>query len=251
MIKCPKCQADNMIGAIFCRGCGAKLEIEDLKPDTIRASGQPKGMNVRKIVRNVVTLVVFVVVLGTLALIFLPPSLQAPPAYSDNVYNSAKDKLGKLVGGSIPQATFNSEEINTLARGIFGLSPAGFVDRQKAIAEGKITDNSALTCADIVINFESGRAKVYLKCLFFGQLPVYTTVEGSVGAGESGLTFTPDTYAFGMLPMPVSFFQETILDRFRALTNGNTTYEKFRDNVCKKLQKVEIKSASEVTVSCK
>jgi C4-type Zn-finger protein len=40
-IKCQQCGHENQLGAIFCRSCGAKLEINDLRPDVKdRSSGQ-------------------------------------------------------------------------------------------------------------------------------------------------------------------------------------------------------------------
>ena len=40
-IKCTKCGHPNQLGAIFCRGCGEKLELENLQPD-VKASGRAK-----------------------------------------------------------------------------------------------------------------------------------------------------------------------------------------------------------------
>ena len=40
MIKCPKCEADNQIGAIFCRGCGEKLELDEIKPETVMEAAE-------------------------------------------------------------------------------------------------------------------------------------------------------------------------------------------------------------------
>ena len=34
-LKCPKCGTDNLLTAIFCRGCGDKLDLEAMKPEAI------------------------------------------------------------------------------------------------------------------------------------------------------------------------------------------------------------------------
>ena len=36
MVVCPKCRADNQIGAIFCRECGDKLEIEEVALEDVK-----------------------------------------------------------------------------------------------------------------------------------------------------------------------------------------------------------------------
>ena len=34
-LKCPKCGVDNLLTAIFCRGCGEKLDLNEMKPDAL------------------------------------------------------------------------------------------------------------------------------------------------------------------------------------------------------------------------
>ena len=42
MINCPKCGADNLLNAIFCRTCGEKLNLEELKPTEVGPSEEDK-----------------------------------------------------------------------------------------------------------------------------------------------------------------------------------------------------------------
>lgn len=48
-LKCPKCGTDNLITAIFCRGCGDKLDLDAMTPEVIIADkkkGMPLGQKI-------------------------------------------------------------------------------------------------------------------------------------------------------------------------------------------------------------
>ena len=42
MLRCPKCGTDNMLTAIFCRGCGERLNLDEIRPDDFANIGQKK-----------------------------------------------------------------------------------------------------------------------------------------------------------------------------------------------------------------
>jgi uncharacterized membrane protein YvbJ len=52
MIKCPKCGSDNLLNAIFCRGCGEKLDLSELKPDSFLEKKLTKSQKIMKIVNQ-------------------------------------------------------------------------------------------------------------------------------------------------------------------------------------------------------
>ena len=41
-IQCDKCGAMNPLGAIFCRTCGEKLEMKEMKPKVIQSANKRK-----------------------------------------------------------------------------------------------------------------------------------------------------------------------------------------------------------------
>ena len=41
LVKCANCGHDNQLGAIFCRNCGDKLNIEEMRPE-LKDSRGPK-----------------------------------------------------------------------------------------------------------------------------------------------------------------------------------------------------------------
>ena len=42
MLRCPKCGTDNMLTAIFCRGCGERLNLDEIRPDDFANIGPKK-----------------------------------------------------------------------------------------------------------------------------------------------------------------------------------------------------------------
>ena len=42
MLKCPKCGTDNLLSAVFCRGCGERMNLDEIKPDDFENIGTKK-----------------------------------------------------------------------------------------------------------------------------------------------------------------------------------------------------------------
>lgn len=73
LLKCAKCGNDNQLGAIFCRECGEKLEIETIRPNVEKT----KATNIIGIVRRVVTGIILLILIYVIAAMFIP---QSPPS---------------------------------------------------------------------------------------------------------------------------------------------------------------------------
>ncbi|MBQ4479656.1 MAG: zinc ribbon domain-containing protein [Victivallales bacterium] len=48
MLRCPKCGTDNMLTAIFCRGCGERLNLDEIRPDDFANIGPKKQDNTKQ-----------------------------------------------------------------------------------------------------------------------------------------------------------------------------------------------------------
>ncbi|MBR4125648.1 MAG: zinc ribbon domain-containing protein [Victivallales bacterium] len=64
MLRCPKCGTDNMLTAIFCRGCGERLNLDEIRPDDFANIGTKKQDNT---MQNIIG----GAIIGAVALIFL------------------------------------------------------------------------------------------------------------------------------------------------------------------------------------
>ena len=102
MIKCSKCGFENQMGAIFCRQCGEKIDMNALSPEALEES---RGKEERKkkaagLIRNLVGIVLLLAIVGIGAGLFVPwghPAYQAPE--EDKEMETKLDLLVRTVQG--------------------------------------------------------------------------------------------------------------------------------------------------------
>lgn len=61
MLRCPKCGTDNLLNAVFCRGCGDRLNLDEIKPDNFADLGEKKSADIGK---NLIAIVIVAVLLA-------------------------------------------------------------------------------------------------------------------------------------------------------------------------------------------
>jgi len=92
MLQCPKCGTDNLLNAIFCRGCGERLELNDLKPEVFQDKRLTKVQRIAKIVNIVLgivlTLLIIVVVVGALYPVSGRIAVAEPSSEAQNNYDT-------------------------------------------------------------------------------------------------------------------------------------------------------------------
>jgi hypothetical protein len=74
---CPACNTENRLGAIFCRSCGGKLQIEDVSRENFEEKTGVKlkeGVKIGKIIRNAAILVVVLALAGSIFLMTRVPA---------------------------------------------------------------------------------------------------------------------------------------------------------------------------------
>ena len=96
MLKCPKCGTDNLLTAVFCRGCGERIPLDELKPDDFADTGAKPATNTTK--QNIIGgIIIGVLVLGALIAFFCPACGKI--SYDDSVAQSAISKIDKIGKG--------------------------------------------------------------------------------------------------------------------------------------------------------
>ncbi|MBO7621331.1 MAG: zinc-ribbon domain-containing protein, partial [Victivallales bacterium] len=74
MINCPKCGADNLLNAIFCRTCGEKLNLDELKPTEVGPSEEDKKrLAQQKLMNQIGGGIIAVILAVVLGGILIPP----------------------------------------------------------------------------------------------------------------------------------------------------------------------------------
>jgi len=73
LLKCNECGHDNQLGAIFCRECGTKLDVEKMRPKIEEKSNFSPAALIKKII-SIVLLLILIIILG---LMFFPESVSS------------------------------------------------------------------------------------------------------------------------------------------------------------------------------
>ena len=94
MINCPKCAHDNQLGAIFCRGCGAKLDIETIRPEVKDSSASMRWF---AWLRSLLMFVVFISLVGIIAALFVPAGFPVAPVLDEKSQPLTKEKFDKWI----------------------------------------------------------------------------------------------------------------------------------------------------------
>ncbi|NOY80428.1 MAG: zinc ribbon domain-containing protein [Kiritimatiellaeota bacterium] len=217
MIHCQECGADNMVGAIFCRSCGAKLNLNEIRPETEMKKQASVTKNLKTVVGRIVALVVLVALGGILAGLLLPAPGSVVGQLDDREMQRAVARARQMFATRRQRAfTFSSEEITALANKLFRLD-----GETGATAEGEAEQESGgagLRPEHLSIQLlSSGYVKIVLRSRFMGKLPIYCTLLGNFEAKEDGgVGFELFSAAMGKLSLPGPL-QDTVLARFQAL----------------------------------
>ncbi len=165
MINCPKCGADNMVGAIFCRTCGEKLNIHELSPDVFDAPPEPVGAKVAKIIQRVVILVVLVGVAALVAGLFYPVKVTVTGTLDEKESAVAARKYAALQAPTPrtpSQIPFSSAEATAVVNNALGLPSSDAGSKKPELLSVEF--------------LAAGSCRFVLKTLVFGKLPMYTVV---------------------------------------------------------------------------
>lgn len=242
MIKCPKCQADNQIGAIFCRSCGDKLDIDKLRPDDIKKATRNRAKLIGRIIRNVISLILLLAIVGGAVLMAL-----APPGDWSNTLNDAesKERNKKIVAimRRVKQLDvdfkFNQRELNAYATEVLRLTSEDKRKRQEEQIEegGKAMLVPEAVRVDLLAD---GRLRFVLESRLWNKISLYTVVTGSA---NSGTDFRIEQVAAGRLPIPVQRLTDILIEkRFRPLMQNSSKYEKFKKRVAPNADKIVVEN---------
>ena len=221
MINCPKCQAENHLGSIFCRTCGDKLDMDALRPADIKKTAK-NAANVGNIVRNLIGLVLLLAVGALAAGIFLAPPLPPDTTLSPENAKAMKSKVSFIVGRQTTSETFTTAELNGLAEFVLDLSAESVAQRRlEALETG--AGNVLVPQGFYVELLPPDSIRMTVKHLVKNKVTWYTSIEGKLEANDAGLTFSRDKTIVGRVPLPIKQLEEKIISqRFTQLTTSES-----------------------------
>lgn len=248
MIKCPECGAENLLGAIFCRGCGEKLDIDNLKPDQMQDKGKKVAKKTAAVVRNLIVLILLLIVGGLVVGLLIPPGYDKPAALDEEAEAKAKSSYRAIAEKASGSETFNHDELNYFAELIAGLTEDDIVERAQAAAEA---DESTwlIPQAMYVQLLPPDRARFVLKSEAFGFLPVHLSVSGPLTIDEDGgLTFEPATRTIGRIPMYGGYLIDQVDGQYQPLLQGNDQVTKMENRILAGVNEYDM-STDQVTLT--
>ncbi len=177
MLRCPKCGTDNMLTAIFCRGCGERLNLDEIRPDDFANIGPKKQDNT---MQNIIG----GSIIGALVVIFLIGWMFPAGGMiktTEDEQSEWKDKAAKIEkGGSLE------------------------MDEKSATA----FLNAHMGDTPCTVHFLSdGRAKVVFPSKLWG-MPVRVSIVHSLSAGKGVSVGAAESYKVGLFPMLESLQQD-------------------------------------------
>ena len=185
-LVCPKCGTDNLLNAIFCRGCGDKLNLNEMKPEQFIQKDAKKGTPLwQKIFASVVFGVIMLI--GGLMICPSGGANKGTEVSSEEVSKDYKT-LVKKKKGEKKSFTFNSADASAL------LTQAMNLPQQ---AGGDILPQN------FSVQFLEGDVvRAVMSTKVYGFLPVDYCVKGKFTVtGKDNVTWEFQSAKIGQIPM--------------------------------------------------
>ncbi len=206
-LTCPKCGADNLLNAIFCRQCGDKLDLAAMKPEQVAAAavekkkGAPLG---QKIFVSVFFGLVILIGGGMIcpaggAIKGNEPSKEVEKAYK-GIKKGRKPKEGKSY-------TFTDEEASVMLNKALGFPREG----------GDVAPTN------LTVNFKNDNViRVVLGTKLYGFLPLDSTVKFKYTVNGKGKVDVEVLSAkIGQVPMIGGGLKNLVIEKMQRATSCN------------------------------
>lgn len=238
LIKCQKCGHENQLGAIFCRNCGDKLDIDSIRPEV----GNSKRFNFMKTVKRLISVFSFLFLIGITAAVFVPSGFKDIQPLAEEEKGKAKEKFEDFqakieTAGKQREFTFSLQEATYIFNN-FILAPQE--DRKK----------------DLVFDATpGGRLNFITYSMVFNKVPLRVEISGRINPidldenedNTDNMAFKYNVLAvnFGHMPIP-SVISDKILEKFKPLLeNAKVT------KILKAIEKIDIDAESGIIVTIK
>lgn len=207
LIKCPECNHENQLGAIFCRNCGAKLEIEKLAPE----AKDQKSFSVLKIVRRLIALALVLILIGLAVGLFFPIGLKQYGALSQDQIEEVDKKLEAMFA-AVQGKGRTRNYVLTPEETTYAFNTAFFQDSE---SKGGTWQIEKL----IIAPDEEGYVHLVLPTKLAGKVPARFELKGTLsdsGDEENPIRFDIVQAKMGNFGFPGAV-QSVVIDKFQPL----------------------------------
>lgn len=205
LIKCQNCGHENMLGAIFCRNCGEKLEIDKMRPEI--QHNKKKGGGFIGFLQRLITLVILLGLIAVIVGLFIPenvPIINFPndaKAIADKKFKELLNRVDEGFGTS--KFTFTPEEITYLCN-------SKLITAETQTSQGAYNIESMLFFVD-----QAGYIHCILKVKLAGKIPTTFEIKGVLNGSTSPISITVTEAKMGKVP--IKFIENVIVKKFNPL----------------------------------
>ena len=248
MIKCSKCGFENQMGAIFCRGCGEKIDMNALDPETVAKSkdAAERGKKIAKFFRHTLGIIILLAIAGAVGVAFIPCGdayTEAPEAALKSVTPKI-ELLGMEDLAIIPRDTaFTVDEINALfnQRFLKKDAPAGAqpqADTQAAPAAEEKSGFGFYDIEHVQFSIHEGKLHATLHVKLVGKVPMTMLLVGTPKFGDevAPVGFDVESASWGRVPMDLEFLRKVVTDKYAPVADFSEL-----KNMFKRTEKIEVK----------
>jgi hypothetical protein len=238
LIKCQKCGHENQLGAIFCRSCGDKLDIETIRPEV----GKSRRFNVVKTIRKLVTIFSFLVLAGVTAAIFIPSGFKDIKPLEEEAKEKTKEKFEDFMA--------KIEVVSKQREFTFSLPEATYIFNNFILAPQEDRRRDLVFDAT-----RGGRLNFITYSMILDKVPLRVEISGRIipidldenedNADNMAFKYNVLSVNFGHMPIP-SAISEKILEKFKPLLENERVVK-----ILKAIEKIELDYESGIIVTIK
>ena len=211
-MKCPKCGTDNLLTAVFCRGCHEKLDLNEMKPDTLVKDAKKRAALGKAPLWARIT---SAVIGGLIVLILIGMVLPVSQLTNKDVSGELKDKFRSLRKDS-GEVVLSDAEVTAI------LNAETEIANSAAIGNAKFSNLS--------VHLRPGNAAtVVMQAKLYDAVPVCYVAKVTYTT-EAGLEFTPAGARIGYVPMMFGL-QNLVYDGFQRILGGKKRLELVRGRI--------------------
>lgn len=206
MLRCPNCGTDNMLNAIFCRGCGQKIDLNAVKPEDFEKVEIKKN---NTFMQNLIGgIIIGVLLVGFLVGLFFPSC--------DKIKTTAETRAAALAKfESIGMD--KSSPVDVTDEDISNFVTAKLLEKVDSLTGSPRPTGATVHC------LADNKVKIIATGKYCG-LPISLTVEGTVQLDTSSrrISVRGEKCSVGLFPLPKGL-EQSFLGPFR--TNFNNVLD--------------------------
>ncbi|MDD4099306.1 MAG: hypothetical protein PHC30_11100 [Lentisphaeria bacterium] len=235
MINCPKCGTDNLLNAIFCRGCGEKLELNELKPDAFLPPPPTTAQKIMRMINKVGSIVIGVLLVLIIVGLFSPvggiitPEGEPSGEATKNFAEAQKSGAAPAARRTSRRQQNNNTPVADRSFAFTSEEATGLVSKAMSLPRNNPDDK--MPPQHLSIDFrDDGSVRMVLTCKLMGKLPMHNVLVARPTIENNTLAMNVDSAKIGFLPM-LGGLKAKVIEKFTRLSGGCAPLQNIEKNL--------------------